>query len=336
MVEEDSDIGACALLVGIDTTAQAYGLSRNRVTASILNLHTESSPFLRMICNMIVTQARSFGLSVASRNFGISEEVIRVLCKEVGAPLPVKRPAPKPKPVLPPPPEPCENPLLQLRKKVKKMYDQKVKICTIAALYGIHNDLIHSWGEFHRSPNRDKLLQLRTDLQTKLAQGIAIPKAAKELQVSQTAAENALGLCEDLEPSIASTPDKRAEAVRQARLSSSLASIVRKFRIPRGCIRRWLKDDYSLCDGDSKYIKSEEWASAGRKRRCLEEFYLTNGDRVQAGRVSELSPEQVQTLISDFEGKLGRDSHHKQYPDLEFDVDEEPDVEEPTGEDMRL
>jgi len=333
MTEDDSDIGACALLAGIDTAAQAYGLSRNRVTASVLNLHTESSPFLRQICSMVVTQARSFGLPAAAKNFGISEEVIRVICREVGAPLPEKRALPKPRPPVPHPPEPGENPLLQLRRKVKKMYDQKVKICAIAALYGIHNDLIHSWGEFHRSPNRDKLLQLRNDLQTKLTQGVPVSKAAKDLQVSQTAAENALGLCEDLEPSIATSPDKRAEVVRQARLSPSLASVLRKFRLPKGCLRRWLKDDYSLCDGDSKFIKSEDWASAGRKRRCLEEFYLTNGDRVQAGRVTELTPEQVQGLISDFEGRLGRESHHKQFPDLEFEVEEE--VEEATGEDMR-
>lgn len=333
---DDSDIGTCALLTGIDTTSEAYSLSRVHVTASLLTLHTESSPFLRQICSMIVTQARSFGVQVAVKNFDLSEEVIRVLCKEVGAPLPEKKQVVK-QVVRQETKEIMGNPVVQMRKKVKRMYDQKVKISAIAALYGIHNDLVHSWGEFHRSPNKDKLLQLRADLQTKLKQGVPLIKAARDLQVTQTAAENALGLLEDLEPSLASTPEKRAEVVKVARYSPVLSSVLRKYRVPKGCVRRWLKDDFSLCDGESRYLKDEHWATAGRKRRCLEEYYLTNGDRAQAGRVSDLTPDQVQTLVSDFEMQLSRENHPRPQPETmqEFEFEEEPEIEEPTGPDMR-
>jgi hypothetical protein len=192
-----------------------------------------------------------------------------------------------------------------MRRKVRQMYDMKVKIKVIASLFGIPNDLVHSWGDFTRCRDREKMVLQKATLQDKLDQGYTLNKVAKEMKMSFSAAESVLGLCSDLEISRSVSPEQRIEALRLARSSPRLASVVKKLKIPKGCLRRWLKDDFTFDGGDSKYVKGDSSVSAAKKRRCLEEYYLSD-DVTKAASVTELSHDQAQEIIADFELKISQ------------------------------
>lgn len=98
IMSDDANIGACALLAGIRSTAEAFRLPEVRVMAALLCLHPDQTPFLRRIREMMLKQTRSMGEEAAARNFGVSPTALKLICrveetKETPVPAAPKPPA---------------------------------------------------------------------------------------------------------------------------------------------------------------------------------------------------------------------------------------------------
>lgn len=293
-------MGVCALLTGVQTTAQAFQISTERVNTALSSLRVERSQFLSKVAQLVLRMLREQGSSSVCETLGLPEHVLKVLSgemvvqprKDTGPVFAVTRIERE---------DGQQDLLASTRATVRALYEADVDVRLIQCLFGLPPVLVHSWGGFSKARNAEKLLRLQGIVLERLQQGSDLDTAINGLWLTKTHAQYLLGDFHEMAAARSVPPEFRTQILREAKEAVRPGGVARKHGLPKATVHRWLQGDFSHVGGDGPCIKSDSTATAGDKRRCLEHYYLSGRDVEQTAETLGVSPETVVHIVADFE-----------------------------------
>ena len=296
-------MGVCALLAGVQTTAQAFQITPEQVTSALANLRLERSQFLSKIGQLVLRMLREQGSSSVCETLGLPEHVLKVLSGEMVV-LPRRTAGPVFNVTRVDREEaPVEDLVAPIKAKVRALYEAGVDVRLIQCLYGLPPVLVHSWGGFSKARNAEKLQRLYKILIDRLQEGNDLDTAITGLRMTKVHAQYLLGDCVEMAAALSVSPERRVQIIEEAKQAMRPGHIARKYGLPKVTVHRWLRGDFTHVGGESTYILNDSWGSAAEKRQCLETYYLGGHNVEQTASTLGLTSEAVTQIVSDFEQK---------------------------------
>ena len=285
----------------MQTTAQAFQVTTERVNTALNSLRLESTQFLSKIAQLVLRMLREQGSASVCETLGLPEHVLKVLSGEM-----VVQPRKDAGPVFAVTcveydDAPTEDLLASTRASVKALYEADVDVRLIQCLFGLPPVLVHSWGGFSKARNAEKLQRLQRAVLERLQQGCDLDAAINGLWLTKTHAQYLLGDFMEMAAARSVSANCRAQIIREAKEAIRPGGIARKYGLPKATVHRWLRGDFSHVGGDGPCIKSDSKVTAGEKRRCLELYYLGCRDAERTAQTLGLSAETVIRIVGDFE-----------------------------------
>lgn len=310
----------CALLAGVQTTAQAFQISTDQVKEALSSVRLERSQFLSNIAQLVLRMMREQGSSSVCEALSLPEHVLKVLSGEMVV-LPrkgtsqISSVAASQIPSLPASQvfsvtrverdmsaETAEQ-VSSIQAKVRALYEGGVEVRLIQCLYSLPPVLVHSWGGFSKARNPEKFLRLQGFLIDRLQQGCDLDTAISGMHMTKAHAKLLLGECEEMAAALSVSPERRDEIIEKARRAARPGRIAYSNGLPKATVHRWLRGDFSHVGGESPYIQNDSLGHAAVKRNCLELYYLGGREVMQTAQAMGLDPETVTQIVGDFEQK---------------------------------
>ncbi|CAG9330546.1 unnamed protein product [Blepharisma stoltei] len=318
---EPKNLGLCALLRGVDYTAQAVKRPREEIEAFKFLVSYDSVPCLAKLSETLRDVTRDVGLERTAQMLNFPQEILSLIISEEklasnsksSTPAVTKRPkmevskttkaptTPKktesndaPIPEIDP-----QNVVEEMRTRIIRLYKGNVKIKVIMALYDIRNThIIHSWGDWKRREANNK-----RDIREKIRQHREAGKTDEEisaiLNVKSHVIKEIMG--ELKRPKLIYAKRDIKDALHLYKMIKNKNRAVKELGISPWTLDNWISK--SQRDELDTIYDSEPGLHPIMILNALETFYLTKNIE-QAAESSGVHILKVSRVIERFEAKL--------------------------------